>query len=109
MSVEKAVQQLKTLIEHFENGGVDCNTTDIEALKVLINGYIEKKNHIAKECITMIVNQETNAIDLYNFIQKYLPFDTVIELYKLIQYKLINLDDEPYNYCNLVKKEESDE
>jgi hypothetical protein len=59
--------------------------------------------------ITMTVNQKTNAIDLYNFIQRYLPFDTVIELYKLIQYKLINLDDEPYNYCNLAKKVESDE
>ena len=43
MSVEKAVQQLKTLIEHFGNGGVDCNTTDIEALKVLINEYFENK------------------------------------------------------------------
>ena len=54
--------------------------------------------------ITMTVNQKTNAIDLYNFIQRCLPFDTVIELYKLIQYKLINLDDEPYDYCNLAKK-----
>ncbi len=93
MSVEKAVQQLKTLIEHFENGGVDCNTTDIEALKVLINGYIEKKNHIAKECKTMIVNQETNAIELYNFIQEYLSFDKVMLLYKMIRHKLINLED----------------
>ena len=59
--------------------------------------------------ITMTVNQKTNAIDLYNFIQRCLPFDTVIELYKLIQYKLINLDDEPYNYCNLAKKVESDD
>lgn len=58
--------------------------------------------------ITMIVNQKTNAIDLYNFIQRCLPFDTVIELYKLIQYKLINLDDEPYNYCDL-KKGDSNE
>ena len=39
--------------------------------------------------ITMTVNQKTNAIDLYNFIQRYLPFYTVIELYKLIQHKLI--------------------
>ena len=59
--------------------------------------------------ITMTVNQKTNAIDLYNFIQRHLPFGTVIELYKLIKYKLINLDDEPYNYCNLAKKVESDE
>ena len=43
MSVEEAVQQLKTLIEHFENGGFDCNAIDIDALKVLINGYIEKR------------------------------------------------------------------
>ena len=59
--------------------------------------------------ITMTINQKTNAIDLYNFIQRHLPFGTVIELYKLIQYKLINLDDGPYNYCNLAKKVESDE
>lgn len=62
-----------------------------------------------EDLITMTVNQKTNAIDLYNFIQRYLSFDTVIELYKLIQYKLINLDDKPYNYCNLTKKVESDE
>lgn len=93
MSVEKAVQQLKTLIEHFDNGGVDCNTTDIEALKVLINGYIEKKNHIVKECKTMTINQETNVIELYNFIQEYLSFDKVILLYKMIRHKLINLED----------------
>ena len=43
-----------------------------------------------EDLITMTVNQKTNAIDLYNFIQRYLSFDTVIELYKLIQYKLIN-------------------
>ena len=93
MSIEKAVQQLKTLIEHFGNGGDDCNTTDIEALKVLINGYIEKKNHIAKECKTMTINQETNVIELYNFIQEYLSFDKVILLYKMIRHKLINLED----------------
>lgn len=62
-----------------------------------------------EDLITMTVNQKTNTIDLYNFIQRYLSFDTVIELYKLIQYKLINLDDKPYNYCNLAKKVESDE
>lgn len=56
----------------------------------------------------MTVNQKTKAIDLYNFIQSHLPFCTVIELYKLIQHKLINLDDEPYNYCNLDEKVESD-
>lgn len=61
-----------------------------------------------EDLITMVVNQKTNTIDLYYFIQRYLPFDTVIELYKLIQYKLINLDDKPYNYCNLAKKVESD-
>ena len=57
-----------------------------------------------KDLITMTVNQKTNAIDLYNFIQSYLPFCTVIELYKLIQHKLINLDDD----VNL-EKVESDE
>ncbi len=93
MSVEEAVQQLKTLIEHFENGGFDCNAIDIDALKVLINGYIEKKNHIAKECKTMIINQETNVIELYNFIEEYLSFDKVILLYKMIRHKLINFED----------------
>lgn len=62
-----------------------------------------------EDLITMTVNQKTNAIDLYNFIQRHLPFGTVIELYKLIQYKLINLNDKPYNYCNLAKKVDSDE
>ena len=59
-----------------------------------------------EDLITMAVNQKTNAIDLNNFIQRYLPFYTVIELYRLIEHKLINLDDETYDYCNLVEKVE---
>ena len=93
---EKEMQKEAEKVPHYE--------------AIIIYADVQKEVIVMNEnLITMAVNQKTNAIDLYNFIQRYLPFDTVIELYKLIQYKLINLDDEPYNYCNLAKKAESDE
>ena len=36
MAYEKSIEQLKLLIEHFNNGGNDFNATDIEAIKHLL-------------------------------------------------------------------------
>lgn len=36
MTYEESIEQLKSLIEHFNNGGNDFNATDIEAIKYLL-------------------------------------------------------------------------
>ncbi len=36
MAYEESIEQLKSLIEHFNNGGNDFNATDIEAIKYLL-------------------------------------------------------------------------
>lgn len=46
MAYEESVEQLKSLIEHFNNGGNDFNATDIEAIKYLLKENKElKKQH----------------------------------------------------------------
>ena len=37
MKVKESVEQLNSLITHFNNGGLDFNATDIEAIKCLLN------------------------------------------------------------------------
>lgn len=41
MNKEKAINQLKSLIEHFNNGSNDINNDDIDAIKYILN-YINK-------------------------------------------------------------------
>lgn len=41
MNKEKATKQLKSLIEHFENGARDINNDDIDAIKYILD-YINK-------------------------------------------------------------------
>ncbi len=37
MNKEKAIKQLKSLIEHFENGARDINNDDIEAIRYVLD------------------------------------------------------------------------
>lgn len=37
MKVKESIEQLQSLIEHFNNGGLDFNATDIAAIKCLLN------------------------------------------------------------------------
>ena len=37
MKVKESIEQLNSLITHFNNGGLDFNATDIEAIKCLLN------------------------------------------------------------------------
>ena len=46
------------------------------------------------ELITFEINSKTKAKELYQFINKNLPFDTVMELYKLLNRKIENLEDD---------------
>lgn len=41
MNKEKAIKQLKSLIEHFNNGARDINDDDIDAIKYILD-YINK-------------------------------------------------------------------
>lgn len=43
MSKEKAINQLKSLIEHFNNGANDINNDDIDAIRYILD-YINKPN-----------------------------------------------------------------
>lgn len=43
MTKEKAINQLKSLIEHFNNGARDINNDDIDAIKYILD-YINKPN-----------------------------------------------------------------
>ena len=42
MNKEKAINQLKSLIEHFNNGTRDINNDDIDAIKYILD-YINKQ------------------------------------------------------------------
>ena len=53
MKIKERMYQLNSLIKHFNNGGLDFNATDIEAIKCLLNkrqkliDYLKKQ---IKEC-----------------------------------------------------------
>lgn len=38
---------------------------------------------------------ELNIYDLYDFITGNVPFDKVVKLYKLLNHKMVTLEDEP--------------
>lgn len=43
MNIKESIEQLQSLIEHFNNGGLDFNATDIAAIKCLLNENQELK------------------------------------------------------------------
>lgn len=51
MTTKKSIEQLKSLIEHFNNGGNDFNATDIEAIQCLL-----KENQALKEIMSSLLN-----------------------------------------------------
>lgn len=51
---------------------------------------METKN----ELLTMSINQNTNAKELYKFIKQNMIFDEVIELYRLLKTKVEDLEDD---------------
>ena len=46
MTTKENIEQLKSLIEHFNNGGNDFNATDIEAIKFLLKENQELKKQV---------------------------------------------------------------
>ena len=48
MTTKENIEQLKSLIEHFNNGSNDFNATDIEAIKFLLKENQELKEKVNK-------------------------------------------------------------
>lgn len=53
---------------------------------------MEKENN---EITWFRVDRNTEARQLYNFIKNYLPFDEVVELYRLLEFKMLHNIDMP--------------
>ena len=82
MTTKESVEQLNSLIEHFNNGGNDFNATDIEAIQCLLkeNQELNKKylNAVADYKTTMFEKEQLNS--LVNSCQ-----EEIRELKKLLQ------------------------
>ena len=55
MTKEECTQQLNSLIEHFDNGGLDFNATDILAIKTLLTEN-QKYKKVINKAINFIEN-----------------------------------------------------
>ena len=66
MTTKESVEQLNSLIEHFNNGGNDFNATDIEAIQCLLkeNQELNKKylNAVADYETTMFEKEQLNSL-----------------------------------------------
>ena len=66
MTTKENIEQLKSLIEHFNNGGNDFNATDIEAIKFLLKENQELKqkyeNAVADYETTMFEKEQLNSL-----------------------------------------------
>lgn len=66
MTTKENIEQLKSLIEHFNNGGNDFNATDIEAIKFLLkeNQQLKQKyeNAVADYEKTEFEKEQLNSL-----------------------------------------------
>ncbi len=58
MSIEESIVQLKSLIEHFGNGGNDFNATDVVAIKNLLEENKQLKAELKNKPDTEITLQD---------------------------------------------------
>lgn len=86
MSLKESEEQLKSLIEHFNNGGLDFNTTDIEAIKILLteNQMLRVQISSREEVANAYKQITEDAIDRLNaliiFWKKYNPIDNTMQI-----------------------------
>ena len=76
MTYEESIEQLKSLIEHFNNGGNDFNATDIEAIK-----YLLKENKELKKQLEGVREEREYLYNKLNIQNKYLAEENS-KLYK---------------------------
>lgn len=74
MDYEESMEQLKSLIEHFNNDGNDFNATDIEAIK-----YLLKQSKKQKEVIDKAIEYIEN--DLQSFLYN-IEYKTLLDILK---------------------------
>lgn len=86
MNSKECEEQLKSLIEHFKNGGLDFNATDIKAIEhLLLENKIQQDTIKTQKCvINDLSDRITNANDRLNsliiFWKKYNPIDNTMQL-----------------------------
>lgn len=86
MSSKESEEQLKSLIEHFKNGGLDFNATDIKAIeRLLLENKIQQDTIKTQKCvINNLCDRITNSKDRLNslivFWKKYNPIDNTMQI-----------------------------
>lgn len=95
MNKEEIIQCLKAVITYDKGEGVPIvqydnqfllDKEDIETLLDYINQLETKQMDIKTDWFR--VDRNTEAIQLYSFINDYLTFNEVVELYRLLKYKM---------------------
>lgn len=86
MNSKECEDQLKSLIEHFKNGGLDFNATDIKAIEhLLLENKIQQDTIKTQKCvINNLSDRITDAKDRLNsliiFWKKYNPVDNTMQV-----------------------------
>lgn len=86
MNSKECEEQLKSLIEHFKNGGLDFNATDIKAIEhLLLENRIQRDTIKTQKCvINNLSDRITNSKDRLNsliiFWKKYNPIDNTMQV-----------------------------
>lgn len=86
MNSKECEEQLKSLIEHFNNGGLDFNATDIKAIEhLLLENKIQQDTIKTQKCvINNLSDRIKNAKDRLNsliiFWKKYNPVDNTMQV-----------------------------
>ena len=86
MNSKECEEQLKSLIEHFKNGGLDFNATDIKAIEhLLLENKIQQDTIKTQKCvINNLSDRIKNAKDRLNsliiFWKKYNPVDNTMQV-----------------------------
>lgn len=98
MKVKESIEQLNSLITHFNNGGLDFNATDIEAIKCLLNkrqkliSYLkERENKLQKKVVyyeKQLKGTERNTFYYNSYVKKIHKLNTQRELTKEILSKI---------------------
>jgi len=86
MNSKECEEQLKSLIEHFKNGGLDFNATDIKAIEhLLLKNKIQQDTIKTQKCVInnlsdRIKNAKDRLNSLITFWKKYNPVDNTMQV-----------------------------
>lgn len=128
MNINECIEQLNSLLEHFENGGNDFNATDVIAIKSLLEENKQLKAELKNKPDTEITLRDdkgneflliqTERIDMQERLNKTIQrlFDNWNKLKEYINIKLYNteylqrlcgckIDDETHMILDIIKEE----